>query len=568
MKRGFLAGFLLLLAIDAEAATYWVKAGTNSSCAAASGSSDPGFYRSTITNGLSCLAPGDTLNITSGSYAERIVAGTNIFTTQSGTSYANATTIQGIGTVTLNSSAGSCIQLSTPAAGTVYRYIVFKNFICDGAATSLPGTQFGLTIGGGANGGTIDHIKLDGLEVKNYKLTAVGVGGDDQVGTDLWVTGLSVHDNGTVAGFTLPGDPSPSYGHCFYVEGGGNAIFEYNICKNQASQGFQQYASNAATNNIYRNNWVENTGIADARGASAFGISNGDGVKIYNNTIINNQNGIGSSVANAVIYNNTLYNDGIGHVGPGCCYADIHIDAGSATVKNNLLYNNAINSIASLGGTLTQSNNLATSTDPFINAAAKDFRLKSTFSAAIDQGTANIAPGITIPACSGGTTTGCYNGTAPDIGAMETGVPTAGGGPPTITPNLTSVGAGAPILLTVDDDDVNERIEVTGDWIGIFAPGAAVPAGGVIDGIALFDWFYMNGSKTSPALAISDAVIPFTAPTTPGKYEFRFYQDNSNLEVDRLATAAFTVITSGIVMKFNISTLKIGPSVTWKIGTP
>ncbi len=78
----------------------------------------------------------------------------------------------------------------------------------------------------------------------------------------------------------------------------------------------------------------------------------------------------------------------------------------------------------------------------------------------------------------------------------------------------------------------------------------------------------MNGSKSAPSVPISDAVINFTAPSTVGTYEFRFYQNGSNFEVDRLATAPFTVIAPGIVMKFVVSAIKIGPSVTWKIGTP
>jgi hypothetical protein len=203
----------------------------------------------------------------------------------------------------------------------------------------------------------------------------------------------------------------------------------------------------------------------------------------------------------------------------------------------------------------------------FVDPASGNFNLQAG-STAIDAGTANIAPGITIPACSGGTITGCYNGKAPDIGALETGVPTASGGPPTLTPNLTSVAPGAPILVTVDDDDVNERVEDPGDWVGIFVPGVVIPVGGDPNLNLSLDWFWMNGSKSAPSTAISDAVIAFTAPSTPGSYEFRFYRNGSNVEADRLATAPFTVVAPGIVMKFVVSSIKIGPSVTWKIGTP
>lgn len=58
----------LLLPFSAEATTYWASpSGGAGSCAAASGTSDPGVYR-TFYQGISCLASGDTLNLKPGTY--------------------------------------------------------------------------------------------------------------------------------------------------------------------------------------------------------------------------------------------------------------------------------------------------------------------------------------------------------------------------------------------------------------------------------------------------------------------------------------------------------------------
>jgi len=108
-----------------------------------------------------------------------------------------------------------------------------------------------------------------------------------------------------------------------------------------------------------------------------------------------------------VIYNNTVYGNGLGH-GGACCYEAISLyNSTNAVLKNNIIYNNQINSIANTGTGAIISNNLTI--DPkFVDSGANNFHLQST-SPAIDVGTLNIATGITIT----------YSGTAPDIGAFE-----------------------------------------------------------------------------------------------------------------------------------------------------
>ncbi len=507
-----------------------------------------------IANGISAMAPGDTLYIRSGTYA--VTISDSQFAGKSGTSYAAATKIRAYGTelVTINniSFAG--------APGVNTSYVIFE---ADPTAHNFRVQN--INVGQAGNTGLAQFIKFDGLEVVGSSTEAVIVG--ESASSDIWFTHMKVSAPSTCN----TGGPGP---HGFYIQGP-NVIVENSEVFSVAGYGIHNYdqVGGRASNNIYRNNTIHNTGGnqgACPQSTFGIGIVTGTNNLVYNNVLYNNQNGMDIPASGTKVYNNTLYQNGVGYPG-GLIYPAIKDNAGSGQfIRNNLLVSNQNNSIDISGSSATTSNNI-TSTSPatyFVNAGANNFNLVSTATLAIDQGVANIAPGVTIPACSGGGTTNCYNGVAPDIGALETGVPTAGGGPPILTANPSTVTTGAAMSVTVDDDDVKERIEDVGDWVGIFAPGLPVPAGGVIDGLALFDWFYMNGTKTAPLTPISDAVIKFTAPASPGTYEFRFYQNGSNLEIDRLATAPFTVTAPGIVMKFNISSLKIGPSVTLKIGTP
>jgi len=564
MKKLLYLVLFLLFAAQAEAATYWVsKASSPPGPHCNNSATDPGPFGSslTIAQGIACMGPGDTLNIHAGTYTENITHTQLIGKSGSGTgnNYTSPTTIQAYSTdiVTIRGSIG----ISSPSTGVSIRYIIFKGLIFD---CSTSGGCF--SIGGGGNGGTVNHIKFDAIEGNN-PVGGPGTGnilltGEDGSTSDIWITNSKFRGNGLACGSNnLPA-------HGIYVQAP-NTLIENTEISGVTGYGIHQYAGNTA-NNIYRNNYIHDNGHNGPCGSiTAWGIllSTGGNNQVYGNTVTNNMNGITIVSNSNLIYNNTVYGNGVGYPDPPCCYEGIRIESyTNNTVKNNIVFGNALSGIADNGSGNTVNTNFFT--DPlFTNAAANNFILQSG-STAINAGTVSIAPGTNIPACAGGITINCYNGTAPDMGALETGVPTAGGGPPTLVASAGSVTAGAAIKVTVDDDDVNERIEQTGDWVGIFAPGAAVPPGGAIDNIALFDWFYMNGSKSGPTTPISDAVIAFTAPSTPGSYEFRFYQNGSNFEADRLATAPFTVTVPGIVMKFNVSSLKIGPSVTWKIGTP
>src|SRR5262249_45065017 len=76
MKLLLLALFLLLAAATAEAATYWVSKSSDGNQHCFNSATQPGNLATqssgTITQGIQCMAPTDTLYILSGTYAESI----------------------------------------------------------------------------------------------------------------------------------------------------------------------------------------------------------------------------------------------------------------------------------------------------------------------------------------------------------------------------------------------------------------------------------------------------------------------------------------------------------------
>ena len=102
---------------------------------------------------------------------------------------------------------------------------------------------------------------------------------------------------------------------------------------------------------------------------------------------------------------------------------------------------------------------------------------------------------------------------------------------PCITVASTTVAPGAAINFTISGGPANPK-----DWVALFATGA--------NDSSYIQWKYLNGSTTAPATGVSSATLQFTAPTTPGTYNIRFFADNG---FTRLATSV---------------TITVGPSVT------
>ncbi|WP_109510483.1 agmatine deiminase family protein [Nocardioides speluncae] len=99
---------------------------------------------------------------------------------------------------------------------------------------------------------------------------------------------------------------------------------------------------------------------------------------------------------------------------------------------------------------------------------------------------------------------------------------------PTITADKTSVPRGGTIRATVANGPGNRR-----DWIGLYRASDSTSAGG-------YDEKYLNGSYSPPATGLTAATVSFTAPGTPGTYNFRFFANDS---YTLLATSASFQVT-------------------------
>jgi hypothetical protein len=84
----------------------------------------------------------------------------------------------------------------------------------------------------------------------------------------------------------------------------------------------------------------------------------------------------------------------------------------------------------------------------------------------------------------------------------------------TVTVNATAVSPGQPIQVTVSNGPGN-----SGDWLALHSASAA-------DTVYL-DWKYLSGTRTAPLTGQASATLTFTAPTTPGTYNFRFFQNST-----------------------------------------
>lgn len=399
---------IFLLAGKLSAATYYVDKNFG-------GASDALDCRSTstpcltIAGGISKMGSGDTLNIRAGTYTEGIdssqLAGKS--GSGSGNNYTSPTTIQGYQneTVTLRPSSGPCgavICISTlTGAGNNLRYFVFARMVLDGV--NAGGVV--VTIGGGNNGGAVDHIKFDTVDAKN------GTGGDaggsvfymggqegtTDAGSSIWLTNSKIHDNACGAIFV---GSIRNVGHGVYVETPNN-IVENTEIYNITGVGIHQYSGNP-TGSDYHGNYIHNTGLIQPtngssrcrdEGASAVYLSTAGSGKFYNNKLVDNQNGLNvhQDSPNNVIYSNTFYRTGNGAVtcifgGDNWCDPVVSIASGSTgnLIRNNVSFTASNNSFVDPNGGDTLSNNACSSgctvdTDAysvgqlFTNASAGNF---------------------------------------------------------------------------------------------------------------------------------------------------------------------------------------------------
>ena len=521
-KQIFFIGFLFFgfffVTQSAEAATYYVATTGNdaNSCATVTNINTP---RRTIAGGLSCLSGGDTLTIKSGTYTEGIAYNA----IPSGLSDQQRTIVRGAPgeTVIINgATAGYTIAIMNRD------YITLDGLIID-AANAAPNTAAMVVGSTGSSGDPGAHY----ITLQNSVLRRTGGGNSTIEGfeTHGYPSGLSHHlrlNNVEIYGF---GSSISNQIHAVYTNASDSIIENSTIHDNHGGHGIHQFSSdntNFASNNIYRNNRIYNN-----NGSFCIGIYSGTNNLIYNNLCYGNggTSGFGGIRADygsngAKIYHNTVYQN----MGPA-----VYIGSGASNtvVKNNIGYNNGSDSINNAGTGTTFSNNLFIN-PIFANASIFDFHLQST-----------------SPAINAGATLGSpYNvdfegtlrpqGSAYDIGAYEyvSAIVTPTPTPilnPTVTTNKSSYTAGETMTVTIDGGNSNVQ-----EWVALYV--ASNP-----DSSYSFDnnWKYLNGTQTVPSSPVPyPAILSFTAPSTSGTYNFRYFPQNGY--ANRLAISSNITISS------------------------
>lgn len=355
----------LLLVAQAEATTFYVSLTTNSppgndanTCTQAQSTSTP---KATFASAVTCLTPGDTLQIRAGTYTEKLVSGSGGI--PGGTSWAVPVTLSAYPgetvTIASNEATWPCLYTSGTKS-----YIIFSGLVFDGV--NLDSSQSVIFIDD-----TSHHIRIQDSEVKRGPTNGIYIA---YAPYNIEILRNVVHDNGTT-----------NLGHGIYVQGDTNTI-DGNEFYSNAKFGVQVYGdAGSPDNNIVRNNKVHNNSVA----AGAWGeivLSSGNANLAYNNLVYGSPDGNGiivgfNTTTNTEVYNNTVYNNAL---------TGIRIDPTAPVptgtiVKNNIFYQNGTN-YENYGTGTVENNNLRDGTNPqFVDAAGGNFRLRYD-SPALDYG--------------------------------------------------------------------------------------------------------------------------------------------------------------------------------------
>jgi nitrous oxidase accessory protein NosD len=366
-----------------------------------------------INPSLAKLNPGDTLYVRGGTYAERL---TNF--TKGGTSESTRTTVSAYNNevVLIRPTSGSdVVNFSACTASVPCRYWIIHQLIVD--AEGLGTGAYAISAGDP----DVTYIRWQYGEVRNsYNSGFSGIGAFSEV------SHMKVHDNG-----------KDHLRHNFYICSPNITIRDSEIY-NSFGHGIQlYYGAGCGTGVKIYNNLIYNNGRECGAGGVTMGSA--DGLEFFNNVVSDSQCGYGiqlgygSPNTNLKIYNNTIVNN----QGWG-----IQILSGvqSALVRNTIFYGND-NQVRNLGtGTITFEKNWCGNTglgcdssligNPLLTAAFKP----QAGSPVIDKGV-STAPTVTfdrdnLPRPQPNEVTGKY-----DLGAYE--YPQAS--TPTCTPTANPV---------------------------------------------------------------------------------------------------------------------------------
>ena len=397
----FLLG--IFLAVNADAATYWVNTSASGQHCVNSGT-DPGLGSSsqTITQGLACSGSagtehgGDTVMVNAGTYVEQIVD-----KIPSGTGAFSLFTLQCVsdGACLINPGTGNfAVGFNTATHWTLVRGFKTSNgkgWYSSGGAACL--TSF--------HDMTFTNVEIDGTSADSDMMGFQGCG------ERMTFTGWNVHNLNGGGGLSHAIYIS-QYSDSFLVQ---NGTFSFNgaycIHANDNADAVPD------SNHTVRSNIFNNCGTVGVNGSAIIFNTNDGGHAVYNNIMYSNRAGvIFRESSSGVIYENTIYNNSIDGISDD--FGSNH----NFICRNNISIANGGQQIANCN-TSDHNNTTDTATALFVNAGANDFHLKSTASGAIDQGFTLGAPynvdfaGTARP-----------QGSAYDIGAYEF-IPTPSGAP-------------------------------------------------------------------------------------------------------------------------------------------
>jgi len=382
----WLALLFLLFAVSAEAATtYWASpSGGAGTCAAASGTSDPGTYR-TFAQGLACMAAGDTLMLKDGTYTTAWdINGKNgtasaYYTIRAATIGTGITRTRGV--VLKVTAVLPMMQVQNSS------YVEIRGIKFD---ASLMGTG-GLPTDSGAAIYLLDndnHIRFADNEIVDSSRAGLTMSRSD----NGFVEGNHEIQNNWIHNIGLGSNPAMTHG--IYVKLS-TTLVEGNRIEDVAGWGIHAYNNGAVTSDsIFRYNLIKNAGTsAQARGGGILDFDS-TGTLIYGNIFINIPTwalDIEQSANNVKVINNTFYNNAVAiYLGPiaGTQIINNILSTNTTQFSNNgstgtTTTNNLCSPAACGFGTSNQ--NDASAAVTFNNAAGEDFSLK-TGSTALSTG--------------------------------------------------------------------------------------------------------------------------------------------------------------------------------------
>lgn len=402
----FLFILFLLVALNADAATYYVKTtGSDSNnCTAAQTESTP---KLTILSALDCLndavgdGAGHTVLVFAGTYTDEINENSAVI--PSGTSWSAPFTLKAntVGDVIIRAVGGTG-SLAVRLTHGVSKYAIIQDFVynCDSIADRESCI--------GVNGAS--YVRFSGIEMKNVKSNGFSV---SLASNHIEWIGGSIHDGL----FDFTGGLGGNFGYAMYLSGS-DLLVERAKFYNMPSYAIHNY-NGSPNRNQFRYNEIYNFGQSTT---SSCGILLGTGAdNIATRNIVRNGGSTGICSDNgstrSLIYNNTIVGNLVG--------ISLAANTTGAIAKNNVMSANTTNFSDASSGAIKTTNFCTTSggtTNCSASGASAGFVSSTDFNLAVGSSLINAGT-VTIgalPSPLTGNVTVAYNGSLPDIGAFET----------------------------------------------------------------------------------------------------------------------------------------------------